>query len=214
MNEYSIKISSGDRLVFRTKNLTSADIVAGVLKAEAKQNKRCLVIGEEGLSWAISRAGFEIVQSGYHRIDYVVIGMDRRLTYEKLKNATMAIRDGAMLVSSNADTVFPDGKEVIPAAGAIQAALETTTGKKARVTGKPQPSSFQMAMKIMGSTAAHTAMIGDQLDVDIGGAQRAGMKGFLVLSSVTPVFSPTGAAIIPDGVFENMKEFYRQWIAR
>ncbi len=194
--------------------LTAANIVAQILLAEATQGKRCMVIGEKGLIDAIQQAGFEITQTDYHNVDYVVIGMDRQLTYDKLKVATLAIRSGAQFFSSNADTVFPDGFGVIPASGAIQAALEATTGKKARVTGKPHPSSFQIAMKMMGSKPSHTAMIGDQLEVDISGAKRVGMKAFLVLSSVTPRFIKANGSIVPDGVFENMMGFYRQWTAR
>jgi 4-nitrophenyl phosphatase len=194
--------------------LTAANIVAQILSAEATRGKRCMVIGEEGLLDAIRHAGFEITQSDFHNVDYVVIGMDRQLTYEKLKVATLAIRNGAQFVSSNADAVFPDGLGVIPASGAIQAALEATTGKKARVTGKPNPSSFQIAMKMMGSKPSNTAMIGDQLEVDIDGAKRVGMNAFLVLSSVTPKFIKTNGCIVPDGVFENMLGFLRQLTTR
>jgi len=194
--------------------LTAADIVAGVLKSEAKQGERCLVIGEHGISHAIHAAGFEVVKSGFNQIDYVVIGMDRQLTYDKLKDATLAIRNGARFFSSNADPVFLDVNGVIPASGAIQAALEYATGKKARVTGKPQPSGFKMAMKMMGSTPTNTAMIGDQLEVDIRGAKGVGMKAFLVLSSLAPRLSKAGALTVPDSVYENIMDFYRHWIAR
>jgi 4-nitrophenyl phosphatase len=197
-----------------TSILTAADIVARVLKSEARQVDRCLVIGEHGIAHALHAAGFEVVKSGFNQIDYVVIGMDRQLTYDKLKDATLAIRNGARFFSSNADPVFLDVNRAIPASGAIQAALEYTTGKKARVTGKPQTISFKMAMKMMGSTPIHTAMLGDQLEVDIRGAKGVGMKAFLVLSSLTPRFSKVGTSTVPDGVYKNMMDFYRQWIAR
>jgi len=56
-------------------------------------------------------------------------------------------------------------------------------------------------------------MLGDQLETDILGAKRAGLKAFLILSSLTPRFSDK-ALLRPDAVFESTLDFYRKWVER
>lgn len=194
--------------------VTAANVVANTLASEARPGARCLVIGEAGLLEALEGAGFQVTQTDRHGVDYVVIGMDRQLTYAKLKAAALAIRGGAKFISSNPDPAYPDGKDLIPASGAIQAALEAATGVRARVTGKPELPGFQIALGQLGSTPDQTAMLGDQLETDILGAKRAGLKGFLALSSLTPNFDSGRAPVQPDAIFESTLDFYRRWLAR
>jgi 4-nitrophenyl phosphatase len=194
--------------------VTAARVVAHVLVGEAGPGARCLVIGEAGLLEALEGAGFEVTQTDPHGVDYVVVGMDRQLTYDKLKAAALAIQGGAQFISSNPDPAYPDGTALIPASGAIQAALEVATGVRARVTGKPELPGFQIALGQLGTTPDQTAMLGDQLETDILGAKRAGLKGLLILSSLTPNFVSDGAPVQPDAIFESTLDFYRQWLAR
>lgn len=194
--------------------VTAARVVAHVLATEANPGARCLVVGEQGLIEALQERGFEVTQTEPYDVDYVVVGMDRQLTYEKLKAAALAIRKGASFISSNPDPAYPDGQELIPASGAIQAALEAATGIRARVTGKPELPGFQMALDLLGCLPSQTAMLGDQLEIDILGAKRAGLKGLLIPSSVTPRFIPDEACVQPDAVFDSTLDFYRQWVKR
>lgn len=194
--------------------ITAARVTAQTLVAEAEPGVCCLVIGERGLVEALSAAGFEITQSAYQRADYVVIGMDRLLTYDKLKCAALAILNGAQFICSNPDPVYPDGKELIPASGAIQAALEISTGIMARVIGKPALPCFELALERLGTCPAQTAMLGDQPDIDIVGAVDAGLHPFLVLSSLTPEYRPHKAKYSPEAIFTSALDFYEHWSMR
>jgi HAD superfamily hydrolase (TIGR01450 family) len=191
--------------------ITGAVVAAKVLSAETPPGARCLVIGEAGLLEALEWAGFEVTQSDYRDITYVVVGMDRYFTYEKLLAAARAIQRGAKLISSNPDPVFPAGDELIPASGAIQAAIEASTGMKARVTGKPESYGFRLALEKLGLPAELTGMVGDQPKTDHLGARLAGMKCLLVLSSLTPSYSPAETGIVVDGVYESTFDFYLAW---
>lgn len=197
-----------------TSIVTAARVAAQTLAREAKSGTRCLVIGELGLVEALEQVGFEVTQTDHRNVEYVVVGMDRQLTYEKLRAAALAIRNGAKFISSNPDPAYPDGKDLIPASGAIQIALEAATGIRARVTGKPEPPGFKIALNLLGSTSAQTGMLGDQLEIDVLGAKRAGLKAFLVLSSLTPCFASDKALLRPDAVFESTLDFYRKWVER
>lgn len=194
--------------------LTSALITARVLAREAGRRARCYVIGEEGLLEALNEVGLEVLEAESDVVDYVVVGMDRRLTYDKLRIAALAIRRGARFISSNPDPAYPTDEGLIPASGAIQAALEVTTGVKALITGKPGLEGFRLALDRLGSTPEVTAMVGDQVSVDILGAQQVGLKGVLILSSVTPRFDPASSPVQPNAVFESTAAFLEAWMRR
>jgi len=194
--------------------ITAARVTAQTLASESRPGACCLVIGECGLIEALELAGFEVTQTDYQKAEYVVIGMDRQLTYEKLKFASLAIRNGAQFISSNPDPNYPDGELVVPASGAVQAALEASTGVRARVTGKPALPGFRLALSILGTSPESTGMVGDQLEVDIRGGRCAGVLTFLVLSSLTPAFPPQESAILPDAIFDSAEELWQFWIRR
>ncbi len=194
--------------------LTAARVTAQVLAAEAQPGTICFVLGELGLIEALREVGFVVTQDDYRKADYVVIGMDRQLTYEKLKNAALAIRAGARFISSNPDPSYPDGVNIVPASGAIQAALEASTGVPARVTGKPASPGFKMALNMLGTPPHRTGMLGDQPQIDICGAAGLGLHTFLILSSLTPTYEPGSASCEPDATFGSAQHFLECWEAR
>ncbi len=208
------KLSRLGMQVPSTALLTAAMVAAGTIAREASPGARCFVIGETGLMEALLQAGLKVTQSDDRDLDYVVIGMDRQLTYEKLKIATRAVRNGAALISTNADPVYMDWDGIIPASGAIQAALESATGVKARLTGKPEPPGFLMALDLLKCPASETGMLGDQPEIDILGAARVGIRTILISSSLTQAFLPQNEQVIPDAAFEHTLDFYNLWKKR
>lgn len=208
------KLSRLGKPVDRGMIITAARVTALTLATESRPGACCLVIGERGLSEALELAGFEVTQTDFQKAEYVVIGMDRRLTYDKLKFASLAIRHGAQFISSNPDPNYPDGEMIVPASGAIQAALEASTGMRARITGKPALPGFRLALSILGTSPESTGIAGDQLEVDIRGGIDAGLLTFLVLSSLTPAFNPQESAILPDAIFDSAEELRQFWIRR
>jgi HAD superfamily hydrolase (TIGR01450 family) len=194
--------------------ITASRITAEVLSREAPLGARCLVIGEAGLVEELERMGFEVTQSDYREVTLVVLGMDRNFTYEKLLTGARAILRGAQFISSNPDPVYSDGEEILPASGAIQAAIEISTGVKARVTGKPEIYGYYMALEVLALPAERVGMVGDQILTDHLGAQRAGMKRLLVLSSLTTSYSPEESGDLVDSVYADTQDFTREWINR
>ena len=114
-------------------------------------------------------------------VDYVIIGdAGDKLTYDNLNRAFRHINGGAELIALEKDRfwVAPDGLSL--SAGPFIEALEFATGKTPMIMGKPSLTFFELALNDMGLSAQETAMIGDDIITDIGGAQCAGMKGILV----------------------------------
>lgn len=162
--------------------LTSAIATAHYLRKALPANAGLFVMGETGLLDALSDAGFRL---GADDPQAVVIGIDRELTYEKLKTAALLIRAGLPFYATNGDRTLPTPYGLVPGAGAQLAFLEATTEVAPFVIGKPQPMMMHFAMHAMGTSSAETLCIGDRVETDILGGQNAGCLTALVLSGVT-----------------------------
>jgi N-acetylglutamate synthase-like GNAT family acetyltransferase len=110
-----------------------------------------------------------------------VVGWDRGVDYDRLRTATVLVRNGARLVATNADASYPapDGQEW-PGAGALLAAVETASEAQATVVGKPHRPLFNAAVERAGTDRA--LVVGDRIETDILGALHAGLDSALVLT--------------------------------
>lgn len=162
--------------------VTSPLAVAFALKKRYPAGGAVHIVGEKGLRETLQQAGFVDTDG---KPLAVVAGMDRSITYAKLKKAARLIRDGVWFIGSNPDKTYPTPEGLAPGAGSILAALEAASGVSPMIVGKPSPTLFEAAREQLGSRPEETLVIGDRLDTDILGGQRAGMKTALVLSGVT-----------------------------
>jgi HAD superfamily hydrolase (TIGR01458 family) len=89
-------------------------------------------------------------------------------------------------------------------------ALEHAAGCKAVVMGKPAKSFFEAALRQLGTAAADTVMVGDDIRGDVAGAQAAGLAGILVR---TGKFRPADldGAVRPDAVLDSVADLPRWW---
>ncbi len=161
-----------------------------------KPKARIHVVGEKGLLQELSSAGFRIVKKP--PADYVVVGIDRHFTYCKLALAAHTIRQGARFVSTNRDATYPTEDGPYPGAGSIVAAVQTASGKRPTDIGKPNRAIFDMCRVILGTPPGKTVVIGDRIETDILGGQRAGMHTILVLSGVTTLGQLRPGKVRPD----------------
>jgi ribonucleotide monophosphatase NagD (HAD superfamily) len=90
-------------------------------------------------------------------------------------------------------------------------ALELATGKKAVVVGKPAQDFFLQAVALSGVSATETIMVGDDIENDIGGAQRAGLRGVLVCTGKHAMDSPLLVRIHPDAILPSLADLPR-WL--
>jgi len=190
--------------------MTSAQATAAYLEKIAPPGERMYAIGERGLLTELLRRGYSIVQD-YDQVGFVVVGMDRGLTYEKLKGASLAIRRGARFIATNPDTTYPSEEGQVPGNGACLAALEAATGVKPTVIGKPQPAIFELSLSRLGLPASSVAVLGDRLETDILGGKRAGLKTILLLCGVTRPEEVAGSGTLPDLIFDDLGAFACAW---
>jgi 4-nitrophenyl phosphatase len=180
--------------------LTSSQVAAAYLANRAPQGARVYAIGGDGLRRALETQGFELVATDADSADYVVVGWDIELTWNKLATAALLIQRGAGFVGTNPDVNYPTERGPAPGNGAQLAALETTTGIAPIVTGKPEPPMYEEAMRRMSARPATTAVIGDRLDTDIAGGVRLGLTTILVLSGIASENDVAGSVSKPDVV--------------
>jgi 4-nitrophenyl phosphatase len=181
--------------------LSSGQALVYYLQKEHPQCKRIYVIGEEGLIQLLTQAGYQISERDAQA---VIVSLDRELTYEKLRIANRLVRAGATLIASNADPTLPTPTGLDPGAGVMVVALETASGVRANIAGKPNPLVYQLAMERLGSTPSETLVVGDRLATDIAGAQMLGCRTALVLSGVTSAEAVHAWTPAPDLVAEDL----------
>ncbi|MGC8781540.1 MAG: HAD-IIA family hydrolase [Anaerolineae bacterium] len=184
--------------------ITSAEVTAAEV-SRAVEGRRALVIGEEGLHRALAAAGFAPVED-HRQADVVVVGIDRQVTYGRLREAALAIRRGAPFYATNTDRTLPSELGLVPGAGAIVGFLEIATDVKPTVFGKPAPGFFLYALRRLGTPAELTAAIGDRPETDILGAQRAGLRTIAVLSGAGTAGEFAAMQPPPDWIFPSLKE--------
>ena len=190
--EYRKKLADVNGLdVPESAIFTSAYATALYLKQRGAAGRSVFVIGEPGLAAELSASGglipmTEPDSAEVHDIDYVVVGIDRQFTYDKLRFAHAAITRGhAQFIATNRDATFPMEAGEIPGGGSLVASLATATGREPVTIGKPETHAYEAILDAAGVTAADSIMVGDRLDTDIAVGRRAGAGTVLVLTGVT-----------------------------
>lgn len=162
--------------------INSIQVVVALLKRHFPKGGPIYCVVSPATMAAIEDAGY---YNDEKNAQAVVVGLDRFLTYEKLEIATLLIRSGLLYIGTNPDASFPTPKGQIPGAGSVIAAVTTASGVQPLFAGKPEPAMFEISMERLGTDPETTLAIGDRLDTDILGGQRAGCRTGLVMTGVT-----------------------------
>ena len=166
--------------------VTSSQAAARAIAQSYPQGTKALVIGEDGLRIPLEQEGFEIVSlESAPDAQVVVMGMDRGVSFEKLSEATLLIRQGVQFYATNMDKTFPTPRGQIPGAGAWASVIITATNVEPIVAGKPFPFLMELSLERLGTRKEETLVVGDRLETDIAAGQRVGCPTALVLSGVS-----------------------------
>ncbi|TMW72486.1 TIGR01457 family HAD-type hydrolase [Alteribacter natronophilus] len=161
-----------------TTSMATAGYIAG-----QKPGASVYMIGEEGLARALEEEG--LVRGG-EEADYVVMGIDRKISYEKFSTACLAVRNGASFVSTNGDVAIPAERGLLPGNGSLTSVVTVSTGVKPRFIGKPEAVIIDGALEVLGTAKEDTVMIGDNYDTDILAGIHGGLDTVIVHTGVTP----------------------------
>lgn len=182
--------------------VTSARAAAVVVAERLGGDGSVLVVGAPALREEVRAVGLRPVGTASDGPQVVLQGYGPLVGWADLAEASVAIRGGASWVATNVDKTLPSPRGPLPGNGSLVAALATALGRQPDlVVGKPDPALFVAAAQARG--AQKPLCVGDRLDTDIEGANRAGMDSLLVLTGVsraadllaaTPELRPTFVA--------------------
>jgi HAD superfamily hydrolase (TIGR01450 family) len=172
--------------------VTSAQAAATLLAGRLSAGDPVLVTGAAALHDAVTDAGLRVVTSADDEPRAVVMGYDPTLDYSRLAEAAIAIRRGALFVASNLDATLPTPRGPMPGMGSLAALVITATGRQPVVAGKPEKPLFDESLVRSGAT--RPLVVGDRLDTDIEGANRAGLPSMVVMTGVTDLLALAAAA--------------------
>jgi 4-nitrophenyl phosphatase len=183
--------------------INSATAVTYYLCSKFPNGGPIFIIGEQGVIEACSEHGFYQSDTGALA---VIGGMDRNLTYEKLKTATLLLRAGVPFIGTNPDLTFPTPDGLVPGTGSILAALTAASDVTPIIVGKPEPLMYQVALERLNMPAEQALVVGDRPQTDIAGAQQIGCRTALVLSGVTNAKQAANWKPSPDIIADDLEK--------
>lgn len=169
--------------------INSGVVAAQYLKKRHPDGGRVYVVGEDGLVETLSEAGFSA--SGKEPVVAVVVGIDRRINYEKIAEAASLVRSGVPFIGTNPDKTFPSPQGLLPGAGSMIASIEAAAGQEPIIVGKPETEIFEVALERMKISPSDALIVGDRIETDIVCGQRLGLQTALVLSGVSTIDQAT-----------------------
>lgn len=158
-------------------------LLAGLVPAGSK----ILVVGGDGLVDELQKAGFLVTRSAEDSPAAVVQGFAPEVGWTQLAEAAFALQsrpgeDDIPWVATNTDWTIPQARGIAPGNGTLVSAVHTAIGRLPVVAGKPERAIFEAA--VARFEARKPLFIGDRLDTDIRGANRAEMPSALVMTGI------------------------------
>ncbi|OIO85442.1 MAG: hypothetical protein AUK01_06180 [Anaerolineae bacterium CG2_30_57_67] len=165
-----------------TSSLAAADLIARQLPAHAP----VFAIGEDGLIQALIEKNLIVLPAeSAESAQAVVLGIDRKVNFQKMAEAALLVRRGVPFYATNLDKTFPTPRGQIPGAGAWASVIITASGSEPIVAGKPSTALMELALARLALPREAALVVGDRLETDIAAGQAAHCPTALVLSGVS-----------------------------
>ena len=189
------------------KKLKSDDNKEKKVINKKKKGAKVFLLGTKDLEDEFEKAGFELVKERNKNIDFVVLGFDTTLTYEKLWIACEYIANGIKYIATHPDFNCPlENGKFMPDAGAMMAFIKASTGKAPTVIGKPNKHIIDAIIEKYNLKKSELAMVGDRLYTDIRTGIDNGLTSILVMSGETDKKMLEKTIYKPDYIFNSVKE--------
>jgi len=195
---YGVKVDSN-------QVVTSTMAVSYLARKHFPEGGPVYISGSQALIDTMTEYGF------YHskeNAQAVVAGLSWDCNYESIKNTSLMIQKGLPFFFTNPDPTYPTPEGIVPGAGTLLAALETATGVKAMLAGKPLPFLFEVALERLGSDPSETIVVGDRLNTDIQGGFDARCKTVFVLTGVNSREDLKNWSPQPDLTINNIQDLF------
>ena len=164
--------------------------------------KRAFLLGNRLLQDELTRIGVQIDQDNP---DYVLVGYDTTLDYEKMTRVCDLVRSGLPFIATHPDLNCPTENGYAPDIGAILAFIQASTGRAPDVIlGKPNVGIVQEALQATGLQKDELAMVGDRLYTDIATGLNFGILSILVLTGEAKLTDLESSPYQPNLIFERL----------
>jgi 4-nitrophenyl phosphatase len=166
--------------------VTSSLCVARLLSQKFPHGGPLFAVGEQGLTEALQEKNFQPLSvDEAPNAQALVMGIDRQISFEKMREATLLVRAGRPFYATNPDRTFPTPRGEIPGAGAWISVVVTATDVEPVYAGKPYPEIIELSLERLGLPKEEVLVVGDRLETDIAAGQAVGCPCALVLSGVS-----------------------------
>jgi glycerol 3-phosphatase-2 len=167
--------------------VTSPQAAIKLLAGLVPAGSTILVVGGDGLVDVVEGAGFVVTRSADDKPAAVIQGFAPSVAWSDLAEAAFALKrdaegNGIPWVATNTDWTIPQERGIAPGNGTLVSAVHTAAGILPVVAGKPETPIFSEAIERFG--ASSPLFVGDRLDTDILGANRAGIASVMVLTGI------------------------------
>ncbi|WP_411963205.1 HAD-IIA family hydrolase [Haloferax sp. YSMS24] len=191
------------------EEIVTSGTTTTVYLAEHHPGARTYCIGESGLHDQLRDAGLELV-GPTDAPDVVVVAIDREFDFDDLRDAYVALRDGAKFYGTDPDIIIPTADGDIPGSGAIIHAVAGVAGREPdAVLGKPSAVAQRVVLERLGLPAEDVLVVGDRLDTDIAFGLDAGMETALVKTGVTDEAALANSPYEPHHVLDGLGDIGR-----
>ena len=202
VDQYLLKLEKMGIPATKEEILLSTHDLLSWLKVE--NISETYLVGTEGMKEMLEEVG---VNTRSEEPQYVVLGYDTEITYQKLTKASIYLHNGVPLVVSHPDMVCPSPNGGLPDTGAYLALFEATTGVTPKhICGKPNPGMILHKITELGLETNACAMVGDRLYTDMEMADRAGVHGILVLSGEATAEDAANAPQSPSLIVDSVAQ--------
>ncbi|WP_025782976.1 TIGR01457 family HAD-type hydrolase [Sporosarcina sp. D27] len=183
--------------------MTSA-IASAKYCAQHYTGKSVQMIGESGLREALLDEGIRLVEADG---DIVIMGIDHKITYDKLATACLSIRNGAHFLATNGDLALPNELGLVPGNGAFIELVKASTGVTPTILGKPQSYMLEFIQQQSGASKEEMIMIGDNYETDILSGIRYGIDTIHLQGGVTALEEVLAKLEHPTYMFKTLAEW-------
>ena len=190
--------------------LTSTD--ATILYLKKRGYKKIYAFGTESFVKQLRDAGLEITTEREEGIDCLCLSNDTELTFKKLEDACILLREEIDYIATNPDWVCPTWYGFVPDCGSFADIIYNATKKRPVFIGKPEPDMAYLAMEATGFSKEETALLGDRLYTDIACGANAGISTVFVLSGEGTMMDVENSSTKPEFIFKNIREVYEHLI--
>lgn len=125
-------------------------------------------------------AGLEAVGTNEPAAAVILGDLGPRFTWDTMNRAFRQLMDGARLIVLQHNRYYQRVDGLALDVGAYAAALEYATGVEPIIVGKPSEEFFKTALGDLGADPEQSLMVGDDIEVDVGGALASGIPAIQV----------------------------------